>query len=121
MEVLVKVQAPTPIEEGNKMETYFGGRTEEDYKKETRTYSFTGTRVCLEELERMFKFMAACGDIGTSQDFQVFYDGDGSAHLTISRTDLGGVDFNTLEVEEEVERMMDDAADIDEAISFEFD
>jgi len=73
---------------------------------ETRTYSFSGNQRCLDELERLFKFMAACGDMGTSIEFNVFYDGDGSAHLTINRID-SPKEFNTLENEEEVDNYLE--------------
>ena len=88
---------------------HFVPKTDKDYKKETRTYSFKGSGYHLDELERMFKFMAACGDMGTCQEFGVFYDGDGSANLTIDRIDKKmSISFNTLEIEEEVEKMLDD-------------
>lgn len=56
---------------------------------EKRVYEITGLSEHLDELERLFKCMGVCGEIGTTQDLHIFFDGDGRARLIFKRSDTG--------------------------------
>lgn len=70
-----------------------------------RTYTIEGEDNVLDQLEKLFKAIEICGEIGTCQDLVAGVDGDGNGRLKFRRTDK---DIKpTIQDEEEFEERLD--------------
>ena len=80
-------------------------KNEDEDAEETRAYEITSAPYLIREFERMLKFMAGCGSLGASRKFLVYFDGDGSGHLSIKR--LGGTGVWLDSFENEVDEVLE--------------
>ncbi len=83
-------KAPTITERKKKDEEKKSKRDQKREKEsadETRKYEVTGKVRQLDNLEKLFKWVEYCGDVGHSGSATISVDGDGSAHLKFTGVD----------------------------------